>query len=119
MPCLLDSRQDARVNAAFLAAMLLACGSGSAFAASASIPDGTMVVLHFTDPREIAKAVPSRPVAYSLPSRHPCEIWLPSGMWLWGDEKRHPYNGVFIDPYDAGLFAHEILHCLIGAWHPQ
>jgi hypothetical protein len=89
-----------------------------AFAASAVIPEST-VVIHFVDPAEIAKALPSRPVAYSLPSRSPCEVWLPKGMWVWGDDKNYPYLGRFIDANDAGLFAHEILHCVIGGWHPQ
>jgi hypothetical protein len=56
-------------------------------------------------------------VAYAMPHRNPCVIVLPS------DHKIEAWPAasaaLFVDPQDNETFAHELLHCMVGAWHPE
>ncbi len=53
----------------------------------------------------------------TLYGRNPCEIFLPDD---WGVSYR-PGRGqaTFNSREDSDTLAHEILHCLVGAWHPK
>jgi hypothetical protein len=107
------------MRAALAALVMVALLPLTGRAASGVVPEST-VILHFVDPSEIKRMVaPTNSVAVTYPSRHPCEVFLPTGMWLWGDEKNYPYRGMFVWSRDADLVAHEILHCVIGGWHYQ
>ena len=76
--------------------------------------------LEFVSAADFAKMRGSPDVlAFSLPYASPCQIVFPAGSIIWA-YPADPYDG------DAGWadqtgdrLAHEILHCIRGAWHPM
>jgi hypothetical protein len=56
-------------------------------------------------------------VAYAMPHRNPCVIVLPSGQQI--EAWPAASTARFVDPQDNDTFAHELLHCMVGAWHPE
>ena len=74
------------------------------------------VIVHFVDPAEIHRRTTPNTAAYTLPYIHPCEIFLPTGMRIAALPRKA--EAYFVNTVDAGMVAHEFLHCLRGQWHP-
>lgn len=55
--------------------------------------------------------------AWSNPIATPCQIHLEEGQWL----TYVPATGdaAFVRDRDDVILAHELLHCIVGFWHPK
>lgn len=56
-------------------------------------------------------------VAFSYLHKNPCEIVLPEGYEIAAEPKTG--TAIFASRIDASVLAHEILHCVRGAWHAK
>lgn len=66
--------------------------------------------------REVFEKMMPGTGAFTFAGRSPCQIVMPAGMSI--EFRPKAGRAQWADDYDADVFAHEILHCMIGLWHP-
>ena len=110
----IQERHDARSDPAPAAvAPLTADERKTDFVVQATVP--TTITLRFVSREQFDRERPPDAAGFSVISAARCTITFPAGAGIIAVPSQRQAR--WLDRWDGDALAHEILHCLRGAWH--